>query len=197
METITITRGLVQLKLLRKRIDKASQRLEVVTVSTDPKARDLTAKEDLQSIHDLIERYNKIKREIDVSNATTTIKVAGETMLVIEAIARKTTIVMQSDVLRKIRHQLQEARYEVETANEQAQSRLDRLLEANYGKDTKVSETEIKGITDTFWKANLVELVDPAKIEEYIEKMDEYVDNFLAEVDLVLSESNSQTTIEI
>ncbi|MFB8733012.1 hypothetical protein ACEQPO_01165 [Bacillus sp. SL00103] len=61
------------------------------------------AKADDQSIQALIKRRNAIKSAIVVSNATTTIDVAGVNMTVAEAIERKTSIEYDIRYLRKLK----------------------------------------------------------------------------------------------
>lgn len=48
-----------------------------------------------------------------------------------------------------------------------------------------------------FMEKNKLVIYDPISIKDKIEKLEKEIDEFLMEVDFVLSESNSRTTIEI
>ena len=86
---------------------------------------------------------------------------------------------------------------EVENANTQVKQKLDILLESNFGKDIKASATDVEAISKPYLEQNEWELVDPLGIVGRIEKFEKEIDEFEHEVDFVLSESNTITTIEI
>ena len=91
MEKMIVTRALDERDLLIKKINDAIDRASFVTVKKTSddiviggkksvQEFDDEARADLQSIRDLISRYNRLDAAILLANATTDIEVAGVTM---------------------------------------------------------------------------------------------------------------------
>ena len=64
-------------------------------------------------------------------------------------------------------------------------------------KDRKASSEEYEAISKPILEANEITLIDPIGINELIESLEKELLNFKANVDIVLSEINSRTLIEI
>lgn len=199
MSKITVTRALATLKTLDKRISKAVNGAAFAnyTVGGKPEIEAYTPAEDLQSIQDLIDYRSALKSGIMKSNATTKVKIGDEKMTVVQAIETKDSIKYKKLLLKKIQSDLRTVDSYVEDINQDVQRRLDQHVSVILGKDGKSTEAEIAGLTDPFLKKNEAKSVDSQKYRDIAEKMEEEVDTFIAEVDLVLSESNATTTIEI
>ena len=207
MRTITITAALKELKLYDEKINKKIS--NAVFVDCGKKVSDNVghkkkddfindSKADFQSIKDLIAERSKIKAEIVKSNAETVVNVAGIEMTRAEAIERKSSIIYDKKLLLKLKHDYSEAveaySLENERVDRQCEAMISKYLE---GKDKKVNEADIAAFTDPYRKNNEVEIIDPLKIEEQIKALETYIDDFEANVDIVLSVSNSTTVIEV
>lgn len=199
MAKITATRALNELKLLDKRIQKKIRNSCFITykVKDQIQNQNCRSEADFQSISDLIAQREMIKSALMKSNSITKVVINGEEMTVAEAIEKKNSIAYLKSLLQKMVHQLQTTTREIEMANAEAQERLDRLLEANFGKDMKVRDDELEAVSEAFWANNRAEAVDELKLQEKCEKLDKDIDGFENEVDLVLSEVNARTEIEI
>lgn len=101
MENISVSRALVELKTLEKRIEKTLNDLQPVTVMIGTRFEaGISGREEFeknvtssyQSLMALVARKRKIKSAVVKSNATTTVNVSGEIMTVAEAIERKNSI---------------------------------------------------------------------------------------------------------
>jgi hypothetical protein len=203
---ITITEGLCKLKTLNNRIQKETNSAIFITTSVggklDPQFKSaddfsVKAKAAVQSLKDLIEQRNKIKAAIVSSNATTDVVIAGKTYKVAEAIERKSSVQFEKALLSTMIQQFNLAQRKVEQTNRQAQERLDKLLEQTFGKDAKVDPDNIKTMSDGFMSKNEAKFVDPLNIMEHIENLNNDIEEFLSNVDVALSVSNSTTFIEI
>jgi hypothetical protein len=199
MEKITATRALNELKLLDKRIAKKINGScfinfqigdQIQKENCDPVA-------DFQSVTDLINRRDTIKAALMVSNSVTKIIINDEEMSVAEAIEKKNSIGYLKKLLVSLKHQYMAAVDDIERENAEAQERLDRLLEANFGKDMKARENELEAVSKAFWETNKAKKIDDLHIQTKIDELDEYIDRFESEVDLVLSETNARTEISI
>ena len=76
-------------------------------------------------------------------------------------------------------------------------SRLERLLQSELGKDVKTNPDTLAALTNTFRANNKVEMVDPLDLATKIADLEEEINSFETNVDWVLSEANGKTTIEV
>lgn len=199
MEKISITRALTELKLLSKRITKAINDGKFISYSINGKNAINTFKpsEEKQSIEALISRRATLKSAIMKSNATTKVTIGSKEMLVIDAIEMKETIKYKQAFLQQLKSQQQNIRYTIQSTNENVQARLDKLLEANFGKESKTKSDEMGAIAKPFLERNEAKLEDPLNLDSLIESLSQEILEFTSNVDYVLSESNALTQIEI
>ncbi len=199
MSEYTITRALVELKTLDKRIQKLTSQTRFVAMTykgfrgdneVDP------AK--YQSVRDIIAFRNKVKRAVIRSNAVITVEIAGETYTVQEAIDRKSSIQFEKQLLAQMKTQRARVLNELERHNTAVETKLDQLLSSQFGsKDSKANKDDLTSISESYRKSNLATLVDPICLDKEIERLEESIEQFEAEVDFGLSESNALTRIKI
>lgn len=206
LTNMTITRGLVELKLLDKRINDRIESINFVGAVQGKK--DITtkllrkadlekeAKSGLQSIKDLIERRKKIKSLIVASNAQTKVTIADKKYTVADAIERKNSIGYEKELLRELRSQLEKAESEVIRQNNKMEETLENLLGQQLMSEKKKTE-DAQMFIKSYKELNEYKLFDPISIRKTIKEIEEEVDMFLAEVDFILSESNATTFIEV
>lgn len=208
-EKISITRALRELKLLDDRINKTIQETPFLDVFQGRRKDfammskktvsefDEMVKSKYQSIKDLIDRRKKIKQAIMVSNAKTDVKIAGETYLVIEAIEKKQSIKYEKQLLQSLKQDREHVKKEVDKNTSTLNQQIETMINNSLGSDKKVDKDTYSQIANPVLEANEVKILDPIKIDREIEKLEKQIDDFEAEVDFVLSESNSKTEIEI
>jgi hypothetical protein len=199
---ISVTQALAELKLLDKRIQKA---LDYVTwadvktkshpVDTDKFSKNVHA--EYQSFLALVKRRDAMKRAVVTSNATTRVKVGAWEGTVAEAIEYKTSIHYKKRLLDKMRDQLFTAKTQFTTQQEAVDSRLEKLLHSELGKDVKTSPETITALTNSFRENNKVELVDPLDLSSRASELEEEIESFETNVDWVLSETNGKTMITV
>lgn len=203
---ISIAKGLVELKLLDKRINRTINDSVLAGFTVGKKVQtgfanteeiEKRAKSDYQSIKDLIKRRNEIKSAIVVSNATTMVDVAGKSMTVAEAIERKSSIDYDKMLLNKLKQTFTSIVTHVDRVNDDVKNRLDKQLEILYGKEGKTKAVENEELTKAFKEDNEAKFIDPINLKDKIEKLQAEIEDFEAEVDLILSESNALTKITI
>ena len=196
---ITITRALVELKTLDSRIQKTVRDSVYVSYkcSGDENAKKKVTPVLQQKVVDLIAYRNKLKAAIVHSNAETRVMIDKNEYSVAECIERKASISYEKMVLSEMKSQLASATNDVENFNNQVQKKLDKLLEVSFGSNQKTNVDDMKTFSDNYVKANRAELVDPMKIAEKIDLLEDQIVKFESEVDLVLSESNATTYIKV
>lgn len=206
METMTVTRALAELKLLDSRIHKAFQESMFIAITTGKKPvigyeknEDFSekVKSKYQSIRDLIERRKKIKSAIVKSNAENKVIIGEVEYSVAEAIERKNAIQYEQALLSKLRQDYSNAVRKFEQEEERVKERLDKHLESIFGRDVKIEKGAQKEESDIFLERNEPKLIDPLNLKDEIERLENEINNFLLNVDFVLSEANSLNKITI
>jgi len=205
----SITRALSELKLLHTRIERAVNEASfIITYKMSAKKVNNIdnpaefadkAKASYQSINDLIERRKKIKSAIVESNAITLVKIGGVEMTVANAIERKESIKYELALLANMEKQYNQMLALAQRNNEAVQFKLDELLIASFGKESKgkVSEDEIASISKPYLEQNEFVVLDELKLGDKIKALKESIETFNAEVDFTLSTANCLTMIEV
>lgn len=210
MEKMTIHRALAELKTIDDRIEKATLSIEPTGLMQQGKLVngfyqkddfETKAKAAYQSVVALITRKQKLKSAIVAANAVTKVKIAGKELTIAEAINHKTVIAMSKNLIAILDKKHGTAKAKVTTENEKIRSIALENAKIMLGKqgDSKVNpnDDDVKNIMDPFIKRNEFHLVDPLKADELMEKLNADVQNFVMEVDAVLSEINATTFIEV
>lgn len=204
-ETMSITKALAELKLLDSRVAKTTGQGAFVTYSTGSQAPKVgksveeftkNAQADLESVRTLIKRRGAIKAAVVVSNATTKVDVAGRSFTVAEAIEYKNAVKHELALIQKIRSDLATAQSFVDRENLQVQTRLDQHVNNLFGKEGS-KDPNYEVVAQAFRSQNEAKLVDPLGAADLIRKMETEVEDFLLNVDYVLSESNTLTKIDV
>jgi len=185
---MTVTRGLTELKKLQRKIERRTMSAQWVgkDLATDPER-------ELQSIVDIIQEKHSLKLAILKTNAVTLVTVQGAVMTVQEAIVLKDTFTNKAKLLGAMRYELTEARELLERQKSKAEDRLQKLLES-LGKD--LSPEIITQNTTAFWEANPF-VIESGKLDlaKHVAEETERQEDFTAEIDFILSESNAVTEL--
>lgn len=203
MVTMTIHRALGEIKLYDKKIvdllDKdfvlASKKRLAKIHGVDVEKYKEEMKANLQSLRALMRNRQTLKSAIAKSNETTEVTIGGETMTVLDAIERKNFMNMRMSVVNTLKSQFNRADREVRMYEDNLQANLE-----NYIKNTTKelnNKDLIESLTESYKSLNEVVMIDPSNLRLVIEEMTKENDQFNTEVDYVLSESNSNTTIEV
>lgn len=208
-ETMSVHKGLAELKILDGRIKKEIQngsycaankhsndKINGIPIDDFKKAAQGT----YDKVTDLINRRKAIKKAIVLSNAKTTVKIADVEYTVAEAIEMKNHgIEFEAMLIYAMDNQYKLAQAEVNRQNgSDLEKRADQYVTAIYGqKEGKTASADIEKVRKDFLEANSFEVVDPINIPEKLEELNRKMDAFLAEVDSALSVSNALTEITI
>lgn len=205
---MSIHRALGELKTLDKRIRKEIENTIFIgakkkSSNTEYKTRtsivdfNNNVNSSIQSINDLILRRKEIKEAIVNSNANTFVTIGDNKMTVASAIERKTSIGYDKFLLSKIKEQYALIVGFVEENNEEVEcdlsSKIDNMLNAN----DKNNINGIEEFSKAYRNSNSWEVIDPVDLKSLIDKLEKEITIFENEVDVVLSESNATTFIEV
>lgn len=206
-EKMTIHKALAELKVLDKRITSSiSVQFCVANKHSNEKISGLALKDwkdiaqfNYQKANDLIRRNEAIKRAITLSNATTKVKIGDDEYTVAEAIWMKNHgMDSYKMLLRSLQNQYGKAKIQCERENgETLEKRADEYIFGLFGSKEKAAGEEIENLRKTFIESQQYEIVDPIKIAEEIQYLEEKISSFESEVDAALSVSNATTEIGI
>jgi len=207
MEKISIHGALAELKLIDSKIDKRIEKIDPVGMyQLGRKVNNLTvidefeasAKANLQSVTDLIERRGRIKSAIVKANAVTLVKVGDKEMSIADAINYKASIVFKRKLINRLEAAHRGIAAKANVENEKVKTNADSLQQAGVSKEG--ATIEVAAITDlrnSYVKANEIHLCDPLEVSKAIEKMESELEEFETKIDYTLSEVNAITKIEV
>lgn len=202
--SISIARALVELKTLDSRINKSIDSTQWILYKTKNKNSNLSEEEykkstksEFQSLADLIMYRDKLKNAIMISNSVTRVEVGGQKMTVGQAIEYKKTIQYNQLLLQKLKYQRQQVTVDVENHKQRIQAKIDENIKIICGKDSKPDENVIKSVSDGISKGDSIEVFDPLGLDKVIKELETKIEDFKANVDYVLSESNALTIITV
>jgi len=206
---ITVTRGLAELKLLDSRIRSciaAGVFVGAVRGSKEIPLNSAVSKEQLtaqilsskQQVEALIGRREAIKRAIIKSNGVTQVTLNGHEITVAEAIEKKASIQYQQLFINQLQAQYAHNTSLVNQQNTRVDQDIEKRVMAVYGNDKgKVTPEQHDLIAQAVKVESQAKLLDPLNAYEYLQSLKAGYEEFVTEVDFVLSESNARTTIEI
>lgn len=206
-EKMSVHKALAELKIIDSRIYNAMRERSFVVANkhSNAKINGIGVSEfckqmesAYQKTTDLIKRRNAMKRAVVLSNAQTTVSVGGKDYTVAEAIDMKNHgMELLAELKSKMARDYETAQRTADAENRSLDTRADEHVKNLYsGSDIKNPSEEMKKTRAEFMASQVVELVDPLKIKEEIEKISEEIDSFMVEVDAALSVSNAVTQIE-
>jgi hypothetical protein len=212
METISITRALADLKVLKARYSRALSDLEETAIAIKKGNQLLSphsgrTEEDFCSaalsqynkVIDIYDRIVRLKTAIDESNSLTYVTIGKSRMTVQEAITQKNLLPLKEERLSILSTALFRARQSFESAEESNRLKLEKCLSEIRTSGSSLSakadlEKEEKERIDRLYG---VTFVDPLKLASQVQSLTEEVDDFKNNVDFALSESNATTFIQI
>lgn len=207
-ETMTVHKALAELKIIGDRIESAILNGTFCKTNkhSNDKIKGVSIKEfegqvqgDWDKSHDLIKRRNAIKKAVILSNALTQVKIHEDEMTRAEAIEMKNTGIYYKEVLLdKLKDQYSKAIQQMDRDNgETLSQRADNYIQSMYGNKDKMDSEQVEKDKKLFIANNTIELIDPIKIKDKIDSLEEEIANFKSEVDACLSVSNAMTEITI
>jgi hypothetical protein len=202
---MSVHRALAEIKLYEKKIDAAMHSQFVVANKVSNKNIGGRSVEEVRkliqgnfdSVKALIENRKRIKQALVISNAATKVAIAGKEYSVAEAIERKTSVSLDSEFLETLKNQFTEANNKVERNNAELPTKLETYLVSVLGDKASRDPENVKMHTKVFEDGNKFELIDPAKIANFIVEYEKEIAEFLSQVDYGLSEVNATTFLNV
>ena len=209
MPSVTITRALSKIKILTDMINNDIK--NNVFITTVPNSmlgseehtnlvKSLTSSH--TSLEDKIKEIVKLKRLIAESNLNSYLEVSGKRVSVTEALAMKETMEFYSRFIVTLRKQNNRSAEEVTHTNMRiAQAIAGNTSDISSNSDIKNEDLEKRLALNAkqLQESMGIKVVSATKetSEQLIESVKDYYNDFVSEIDYLLSEHNAVTTIEL
>jgi len=206
--TVTVTRALARAKIIKDLLEDLKKECFVGYVRSSEKNGELAqqyqrnSQANIDEYKSLVKEYVAIKTAIHQFNDTKTVTVLGLPEMTVAAILVEKTILQdRRDILNTVRDQYSDALHQQQRANITIDSEVSAYLanqEKQFG-DTAGSKEAIEQLVKTYREAKekerSLDIVSGFNHAEFIEKESEFINNFMNEIDTILSEINATNTI--
>ena len=205
--SISIARGLVELKSLGGRIERAGNLAVVgVVIGSGAFAKPVDAAfatvelakgqfvSNFDSIQGLIKRRESVKRAIVKANAATTVTIDGKTYSLAEAIEMKKFVSVRKTFLTRIAAQLRSAAATAGSHQTSLNTRID-TYRREQGESAN-AELVTASIED-MRKRGEPSILAPTDLNKFISEEMANIEKFEQEVDVALNETNAATQMEV
>lgn len=209
MPSVTITRALSKIKILTDMINNDIKNNVFITTvpnsmlgSEEHTTLVKTLTSSHTSLEDKIKEIVKLKRLIAESNLTSYLEVSGKRVSVTEALAMKETMEFYSRFMVTLRKQNNRSAEEVTHTNMRiAQAIAGNTSDISSNSDIKNEDLEKRLALNAkqLQESMGIKVVSATKEtpEQLIESIKDYYNDFVSEIDYLLSEHNAVTTIEL
>ena len=209
MPSVTITRALSKIKILTDMINNDIKNNVFITTvpnsmlgSEEHTTLVKTLTSSHTSLEDKIKEIVKLKRLIAESNLTYYLEVSGKRVSVTEALAMKETMEFYSRFMVTLRKQNNRSAEEVTHTNMRiAQAIAGNTSDISSNSDIKNEDLEKRLALNAkqLQESMGIKVVSATKEtpEQLIESIKDYYNDFVSEIDYLLSEHNAVTTIEL
>lgn len=203
-KSLSVYQALVQLSRYKDQLNKLSTDYTYVYYApktskqihgTERSKFENTLKSNYDSTNSLINNIQALETAIAVSNATTIVKINDVSYTVAAAIKEKEMSSKKLEFYNSILENISQTNAYIEKTNINVELQLPDYL--NKVKSESSTADEIELLTKKYYDDRKLELVDPLKLSENINKKKEDIYDFLSIVDTVLTESNVSTIITV
>ena len=199
---MSITRALAQVKLIESKLGRAFAGFDVEVNGKLKGFPNFTAEQfekeaqvEVNSFEDLFKNRLKIKSAIARANIDTKISLFGTEYSIIELIDLKNSSQYKKNVYTNLINNYNKCKSEVVNQDVKIENEVSKQVEVANSNKTQVSKDLTTTLTETYktlWGGKIIGL-DINKISKEKEDLDKLV----AEIDMILSEINSKTEIEV
>lgn len=199
---MSITRALAQVKLIESKLGRAFAGFDVEVNGKLKGFPNFTTEQfekealvEVNSFEDLFKNRLKIKSAIARANIDTKISLFGTEYSIIELIDLKNSSQYKKNVYTNLINNYNKCKSEVVNQDVKIENEVSKQVEVANSNKTQVSKDLTTTLTETYktlWGGKIIGL-DINKISKEKEDLDKLV----AEIDMVLSEINSKTEIEV
>ncbi len=205
MKEFTLTRALAELKLYDSKISKAIGELRPVSYSINdivvdhrqtPKEFITEYEKQMQSITDLRSNKTALKNALMKANAETKVKIGGKEYTILEAINRKNDINVEKNIVRVLEQSLNNAVSKANQIKDTVEASIEKTINSKSASSGNQSKDYIQTVRDSY-NSQMPKLVNDEGVQKLIEEKEAEIEEFVAEVDYVLSEVNAITKIKV
>lgn len=210
-QNMSLTKALSEIKLIDSKITKKIERSAFIDLrqGEDIKGDTLLthrpidkfkeeAKASFQSIEDLFSNRKKIKAALSQKNAETIITVNNENFSIASAIEYKKSIKGKEQLLAAMKYQYSCVLQRLEKFNQEVKAKAHEKAITFLGGNPDVNAEKYKSLfNEKVTELGCYKKIDPLDLKMKIEKLEDSIVQFQANIDCELSQINSLTEIEV
>jgi hypothetical protein len=198
---MSLHRIIAEIKATENKLQVLNGTSFVFTVPVDQTAETTEGKKLSQSNFDsvaaLLTKLAVLKAARNKANATTNVTIAGKTMTIDEALAKKAANIYQLNFLNTLRAQMNAGKIKVDQVQAQIESKIAQQVTAASGGTKKATDDEINVFRTMAERNTKLAVVAFDGMKEKVEAMARDLEQFTTEVDYTLSEANAITKVEV
>lgn len=204
---MSITKALVIKKRLKNEIDEAIKSLPplYIYIQDDVSPSGFKSIEEFkkernsmyQSIKDKITRYYRIVTAMAHANATTNVEIGNKSYSLAGALEYKKSINMEKELFAKLHTQQQTMIKQGDSLAKSAEEKIEISMNQLIGKDKKVESANVEEIMSTLRAKYGYTLHEAVDLTSVITSDYDKLNTFISDVDVLLTEVNSRTMLQI
>lgn len=206
---MSLTRVLSEIKLTVKKLEdskslplfdaKAVDQLNTVTLKVGLEDAKKRIQGNFDSWKRLTRNLNILRSALVGANASTSVTINGQVYTIAQAIDRRKNIESESAILAVHERALAKMKSEIAVRHDQLITGFKTQIEEKLksASNTKLSDDDLKVLKRTFVDTQEFELVDPVGLTDKLLEMRKDLEAFKSEVDIILTEANSTTQVEV
>lgn len=155
------------------------------------------AKSALDKSVNMIKNLASLKSARNKANASLTVVINGKAITIDEALAQKAAIIHKNNLIEAIVSQLVLAQRQGLQAEQEIEVKVAAQLVAMFNNTRKATEDELTVIRNGFERSLKPIVLAPEGLKTTLDNMKNDVDEFVKEIDFVLSEANALNKIDV
>lgn len=200
---ISLTKALAEIKLADKKLQDVLRNSEYGFVAEGLKHSNVSEKAvkdqdgiQTQKFNDLSKRITELKEAVAKANIETTVKYDKKTLTIYGLIEEKAAAKRYLDLLKKIRKDLKAKQDKADSYNAKVEAKAAEIVGQLYGSNKKANEDEATKLMKAHFEANKAKVYARLSLEE-VDAVIVEQETKVSDIDILLSEINSKTTITI
>lgn len=200
-QSMSLHRVIAEIKAAEAKLQQLGSTAFVLNVPVDAAPETAEAKRLSQSNFDkvqgLLTNLAALKSARNKANASTSIVIAGRTMTIDEALAKKAANVFQTNFLNTLRAQMNTGKARVDQVQVQIEAKIAQQVAAASTGTKKATDEEIGVFRKLAERNTKIDVVTFDGLKDKIDQMATELEQFATEVDYVLSEANATTKVDV
>lgn len=198
---MSLHRVIAAIKDIETKLTMTAHTSFIYTAITEDATKIAEAKQKSQSdfdkVNSLIANLAELKAARNLANSVAQVTIAGVTMTIDEALAKKAAVPHKQALINTLTAQFTNAQRTVDTNAAQIEANISKQMAAMFTGTRKATEDEVAVIRAAAERNQKAVILHADGLKERLEALKKEVEDFNLEVDYVLSEANATTKVDV